>query len=394
MKRNHLRGCTGLQGDDSEERGQVRRTLSSWSIAIGGGLAVLCLLFLQETEVRASRVTYVVFTTDVCWVCGSDFRGSYEGADYGIPFIVHRLNRHGMKGTFFVSPFCPEKLERTMKSNMDFLISSGHDIQFHPHPDVIDLTRENLTEYSSAEKRAIYEKGISALTRMGVPRPVAFRAGNYAIDRETLEMLPSLGIHIDSSIFPNDPRSAVPLPLDEANRFMKIHGTYELPITLIRFLPLPGYWGTTALDLDRTIWCEQENALDQFAAHNVPVVNIFLHFHTFYRFERPVKPFDPLQVTGVDRENIHEFDAVLNMLEHDRRFKVVTVRDLWKIFLKDPQALQGPSFIPYTGVWMTYKRSWAHFFGHGIKNKIFALAPIVVAIIVILVIAWRRKGTA
>jgi len=356
-------------------------------------LSALIMLLVLETSSPAYAVTYVVFTTDVCWVCGTDFRGSYQGVDYGAPFIVDRLNRHGMKGTFFVSPFCPDNLKDTMRSNMEFLVASGHDIQFHPHPDVIDVNRELLTDYSYSEKEALYKQGISELTGLGVPHPIAFRAGNYALDRETLEMLPSLGIKIDSSIFPNEPASAVPLPRDDANRFVKINGVFELPITLIRFLPLPGYWATTALDLDRTIWSEQQTTLDQLASHEVPVATIFLHFHTFYTFARPTKAFDPLTVTEVNWENIAELDAVLTMLAHDPRFRVVTVRDLWDIFIRDPQALQGPAFIPYTGVLMTYERAWAHFFGHGIKNKILILFPIMAVAMLMLLVGLRFRAS-
>ena len=175
--------------------------------------------------------------------------------------------------------------------------------------------------------------------------------------------------------------------------FVEIDGVYQLPITLIRFLPLPGYRATTALDLDRTIWPEQKTALEQLAAHKVPVATVFLHFHSFYFFKRAERPFSPLRPTGVDRENIAEFDAMLNMLEHDRRFKVVTVRELWEIFLKDPKALHGPAFIPYTGVWTTYQRAWKHFFGYGTKNKIFALAPIgAVIVLVLAIVAAMRRG--
>ena len=362
-----------------------------WFLSIRIAWTVVIVCFFQTGFAPAASITYVVFTTDVCWICGSDFKGSYKGTDYGIPFIVDRLTKHHMKGTFFVNSLCPDNLKDNMKINMEFLVQSGHDIQFHPHPDSIDLSRDNLTDYSKAEKTAIYRKGISELTNCGAPPPIAFRAGNYAIDWETLELLPDMHISIDSSIFPNDARSKVSLPLEKVNRFVKINGAYELPITLIRFLPLPRYWATTALDLDRTIWCEQKSALDQLASHNVPVATVFLHFHTFYTFDRAIKPFEPLRVTGVDLENIQEFDAMLNMLERDSRFKVVTIRDLWNIHRKDPNNLQGPAIIPYTGIWMTYKRAWAHFLGHGIKNKIFALAPIMAAIILITLIGYRAR---
>lgn len=352
-------------------KGKRPRGVRSVAIAL-----ITLLVSLGHVQAAASKVTYVVFTTDVCWMCGSDFRGTYGGVDYGVPFIVDRLNGHGMRGTFFISPYCPQDQMSTFRQNMRFLVESGHDIQFHCHPDVCDVKRPNLTSYSMDERRELYKAGIEQIVRMGAPRPVAFRAGCYAIDIETLRMLPSIGISIDSSIFPNDPRSTVPLPLKDANRFTKIGGVYELPITLIRLAPLPGYLATTALDIDRTIWPEQRSALDQLASRNVPVVTVFMHYDNFYENLPPSKDFDPKQVCGDCGENISELDSMLRMLSRDKRFKVVTVRELWEIFQKDPKALEGPAFIPYTGMMLTYRRAVKHFYGHGVKNKIVALSPL------------------
>ena len=121
--------------------------------------------------------------------------------------------------------------------------------------------------------------------------PIAHRAGAYAIDRETLNLLPEFGICMDSSIFPVDSRSQVPLPEDLSNRFVQIGGIYQLPMTLIKRFPFIGYAGMTAFDLDRTIWEEQRKALELIADHGLPLVTFSLHFHSLCHCEDSPVPY-------------------------------------------------------------------------------------------------------
>jgi len=234
--------------------------------------------------------------------------------------------------------------------------------------------------YSVDERRKILELAIQNIEKAGAPRPIAHRAAAWAIDKETLNLLPELGIHMDSSIFPIDPRSLVPLPENLINRFVKIDGVYQLPITLVRRVPFIGYTGMTALDIDRTIWEEQEEALRQIADHGLPVATVFMHFHSFYCCASSPVPYEPLKVTGPRRENIQKLDNMLKLVTSDNRFKVATASELWQIFQKRPQELQGPSFVPYTGIWLTYVKAWKDFFGHGIKNKIVVVLPILLVL--------------
>ncbi|MBI4963106.1 MAG: hypothetical protein HY913_07515 [Desulfomonile tiedjei] len=370
----------------------MRRLFQDRELLVGAFLTALLCLSAPES----SSGTYLVFTTDVCWTCGDDFQGTWEGKDYGVPLIVEKLEQYGLKGTFFVSTLCPPQLTDKMFSNLSFLVSRGHDLELHPHPNAIDVSRPLPTMYSIEERRKMFDLAIANIERAGGPRPVAHRAAAWAIDRETLDLLPEFGIRMDSSIFPIDPRSLVPLPEDLINKFGKIRGVYELPITLIRRVPFIGYAGMTGLDIDRTIWEEQEEALNQIADHGLPVATVFMHFYNFFHYTRADVPYEPLKVTGPRMENIQKLDKVLKLVTSDKRFKVVTARELWQIFQERPQELQGPSFVPYTGIWLTYVKAWTDFFGHGIKNKIVVMVPVVLALAVLagVVHCLRMRGLA
>jgi hypothetical protein len=338
----------------------------------------ICLVLSVSISMPGQALgTYLVFTTEVCWPCGEHFQATWQGKDYGTPYVAAKLEEFGLKGTFFVSPLCPPHLTDTMISNLSYLASRGHDLELDPFLQAIDQSRLQFTMYSVEERRRILRMALDNFKMAGVPPPIAHRANEYAIDQKTLDLLPEFGIRMDSSIFPIDPASKVTLPNDLVNRFVKIGGVCQLPITLIKMVPFIGYSGMTSLDIEKTIWEEQEEALNQIAEHDLPVATYFIHFASFYYL-------GPDRVTGINEENIRKLDSVLERVTRDKRFKVVTARELWKLFGENPQTLQGPSFVPYTGLWLTYLKAWNHFSGHGIANKIVVLAPMGLAILIII----------
>ena len=334
---------------------------------------ILSVLFLPENGFG----TYAVITVDVCWTCGDDFQATWNGKDYGVPLIVDKLEAHGFKGTFFVSPYCPSQLKDKMFSNLKFLISRGHDLELHTHTETIDPLRPLLSQYTKTEKREILATGIKTLREAGAPSPVAHRAGNLSIDEETLQLLPEFGIYIDSSIYHRWACCKLCIPKNDTNRFVKIDGPYQLPIFLIRTLPYVGEVGTTALQLGSTTWWQQRVALEQVAEHKLPFVTIFLHFWDFFKSSGCDGPCQPLKVAGPNYDNIDALDNILDMLETDTRFKVVTVRELWDVHTRDPNSLNGPSFVPYTGLLPTYAKCWKLFFSESILGKIVVFAPLV-----------------
>ncbi len=96
-------------------------------------------------------------------------------------------------------------------------------------------------------------------------------------------------------------------------------------------------------------------------------------------------------VTGPNDENIRKVDNFLKLVTSDKRFKVVTAGELWQLFQKNPQEFQGPSFVPYTGMWLTYLKAWRYFFGHSILNKIVAIAPIAFVVGLLTAVAYLLR---
>ena len=136
--------------------------------------------------------------------------GEYGNRRFGIPLICKILARHDLKATFFLDPFndelgYPGETEPVCR----FLISHGHDVQLHIHPNHVHygLYREGKSHPRTdqiadlppeSQKRMIVD-GADRIEQWTGTRPTAFRAGNMGASLETLDILPEAGLWIDSS---------------------------------------------------------------------------------------------------------------------------------------------------------------------------------------------------
>jgi len=109
--------------------------------------------------------------------------------------ILSILDRHDIKGTFFVQGLVAE----TFPKLLQLLVTEGHEIQSHgySHRPVDKMNREELTlELELARKTVEDACGVQV---------TAFRAPDFTISNENLwalEVLAETGFKVDSSIFP------------------------------------------------------------------------------------------------------------------------------------------------------------------------------------------------
>ena len=125
--------------------------------------------------------------------------GISEDQESGIRFQIARFNEHALKAVFFVEALSASVVGLdTLKRTIDPILSAGHDVQLHIHTEwlnwlpgklVDDARGEILADYSLAHQCRLVEMGMDNLMRAGAPRPVAFRAGSYGADRNTLSRI-------------------------------------------------------------------------------------------------------------------------------------------------------------------------------------------------------------
>ena len=138
--------------------------------------------------------------------------GRSAHGDYALPETLAILNRHGLKGIFFVEPLFARRFGKQYLEIIVRLIrDAGHRIQLHLHPEWTDealefiiedcaIKRQHLTHYTLDEQTALIACGKEMLELAGSGPISTFRSGNFAANRDTFEALHRNKIFLDSSL--------------------------------------------------------------------------------------------------------------------------------------------------------------------------------------------------
>jgi hypothetical protein len=168
---------------------------------------------------------------------------SLDPAGVGIGWQLERLAAAGLKACFFVDPM--PAITYGLQPIADVVAAirgAGQEVQLHLHPNwtganAADRTahaRFELIDYSAHEQRELIAGARDLLMAAGAPRPVAFRAGSYAANDDTLAALAALGFAYDSSHNGSEHPwpSAVRLP-ERCIAPVAHQGVIEVPVTVI-----------------------------------------------------------------------------------------------------------------------------------------------------------------
>ena len=142
----------------------------------------------------------------------SSIFGQVGDEAFGISWQMDRLDAHGLTGVYFIDPM-PALVygEGIIRAIVAPVLERGHEVQLHLHPEwlqwtdrspVGDRRGSNIGDFDLADQRTLLGWGLDLLEKVGAPRPIAFRAGNYGADDRTLEALAGLGLRWDSSFNP------------------------------------------------------------------------------------------------------------------------------------------------------------------------------------------------
>ena len=243
---------------------------------------------------------YLTFDIEV-WCNGwarldENFPGSFERYVYGasreggyaLPKTLEILQRHGLRGVFFVEPLFSARFgSEHLKTITDLILAAGQDVQLHLHPEwtdeirpgIIDdcqRKRQHLTYYTLQEQTALIAFGKTRLeAATGLP-VTAFRAGSFAANRDTFSALAHNGIFIDSSLNESFDHSQGTLPTP--NRWtpqVHIDGVECYPVTVFS----DGFGSPRAAQVGSCSFAELRDALLSAEASGCP--NFVLVSHNF-----------------------------------------------------------------------------------------------------------------
>ena len=179
----------------------------------------------------------VLLTFDVEIWCGgwnaldANFPGSFsryvyghsKNGSYALPKTLEILDRHDLKGIFFVEPLFAARFGiQHLKTIVALILDSGHDVQLHLHPEWTDeisppplsnvaAKRQLLSYYSLDEQTKLVRLSLELVDAAGASRPTAFRAGSFAANIDTFTALRANDILLDFSIDSTVPVSVAEL---------------------------------------------------------------------------------------------------------------------------------------------------------------------------------------
>lgn len=170
-----------------------------------------------------------------------NFERSYDPAGVGIPYQLRVLAEHELRACFFVDPM-PALLYgiEPVRRMVEPILEAGQEVQLHLHPSwhgkaVGSLPVYELNACGLVAQRELIETARRLLMEAGAPAPVAFRAGGYAANADTLAALAALGIRYDSSHNGSHHPWPSALPLDpELIDPIMLQGVVEIPVTQIQ----------------------------------------------------------------------------------------------------------------------------------------------------------------
>jgi hypothetical protein len=132
----------------------------------------------------------------------------------GVTHKLELLAEHGQKAVFFVDPM-PALVwgVAAIEDIVGPIIAAGQDVQLHCHTEWLEhagpasplasrATGKNLADFAFEDQCALIDYARTTLIAAGAPAPVAFRAGNYGANDDTLRALASIGIDYDTSHCP------------------------------------------------------------------------------------------------------------------------------------------------------------------------------------------------
>jgi len=271
-----------------------------------------------------------------------------EGEYYGFQKIMDICDEVPCKATFFVSVFDCRKYGETSLANVCKAIKDrGHDVQLHTHPRrAYDKSRRELYKYSIDEQTRLMDEGRRLIKDWTGTYPVAHRAGTYALNDDTIYALRTNKIAIDSSMFFKRPECKL---CWSRNKVVFKSGVLEIPVTgffretnlTLASIPVFRRRQFTKTDVDWTSLDELLAFVNDALKYDIRVLNLFMHSYSFIKFSESFTDFKP------DYDDMTKFDRFLKVISINPRIKIVTMTDLFNIYLEDPNCLlNGSDYVP------------------------------------------------
>lgn len=304
--------------------------------------------FIVTVDTEAYRVHGEVPTFD------QHIYGTIGGQQYGVRKIMEICDAYDGKATFFVD-FCMHHQygESAIRDLCVFIDSKGHDVQVHVHPNWIrGYERTTLHSYSFdtqnkiiREVKQLYEKCLGR-------SPLAFRAGAYGANMDTIRALENNGFKVDSSYFHLNKNCVLNEELSHrySNRMFYIGNILEMPVTIYSMLGGP-YTKISKIDMNACSWREIKHVVRDYT-QEPRILFVILFLHSFSFIKRGKKVGDKFPNFRV----IRKFESTLRFLKDDPRCELITLSGFFEKIDWANQNFSDNDYVGATRPWMLIPR--------------------------------------
>jgi hypothetical protein len=248
-----------------------------------------------------------------------DIYGETSAGSYGLTYQLRMLEEARLKAVFFVEGLFSSAVGLApLRRITDAILERGHEVQLHLHPEWLEwipdppveaFGRGLIREFSVDEQTRLVEAARRNLELAGAPPVVAFRAGDFAANADTLEALRRNGIRFDSSSNPAYAGSLQDVPsLEAATQATALSGVCEIPIA---------YWNTSLgrrpAQLTACGWGELRAALNYAVKQDWRTFVIVSHSFELLKKRRRL-----VQAPQPDVPVVRRFNALCSFLRDER----------------------------------------------------------------------------
>lgn len=241
-----------------------------------------------------------------------DILGVTPWGDFGVPFHMEVLDRHGLKAVFLVeSLFASVVGLGPLRDLAGSILDRGHEVQLHVHTEWLPWMRRHLLpsgrngqfmrEFTEDEQAILIAEGLRNLREAGVREVCAFRAGHYGANFDTLRALARNGIRFDTSHNTCYLDAACGLRTPEPVLQPRwIDGVYEVPVSFYEDWPShfrhAQICAVSSREMENTLLAAWERGWTSF----VIVSHGFEMLKERKQTARPVRP-DPIVIKRFER---------------------------------------------------------------------------------------------
>lgn len=261
--------------------------------------------------------------------------GKVDNKEYGIPHIMDICDKYKAQIIFFVDfaeawDYGEEKIRKVV----EYIKDRGHEVGVHIHPDHMkDPERLFLWEYSYEEQYEMIEKCTNLYKKILKKRPIAFRAGKYGANRDTLEILNKLGYILDFSQFYGQKWCGISPPVAYVS-IQNYKDLIEVPVTIFKSFSLFGKNRYDKIDavMDSSEYLYVMEELGKSSKN----ITVSLFFHSFSLLNWRKDPNNP----SFDSIAEKKFIKTLEYIKNSKNFQFITLEELIlknykKIHVKD-----------------------------------------------------------